>query len=109
MLVVAVPVRLLADCNLLLLLKMTCGGCSGAVTRVLSKKEGTCEIIGKALAVTHVHCVRRLLGVDSFDVSLEKQEVIVRGTAPYDDVLATIKKTGKEVCYSLSSLVAHRC
>lgn len=39
----------------------------------------------------------RLPGVDSFDVSLEKQEVIVRGSAAYDDVLATIKKTGKEV------------
>ena len=37
------------------------------------------------------------LGVDSFDVSLEKQEVIVNGSASYDDVLATIKKTGKEV------------
>lgn len=37
-------------------------------------------------------------GVSSFDVSLEKQEVIVRGDASYDDVLATIKKTGKEVC-----------
>jgi len=54
---------------------MTCSGCSGAVTRVLLKAEG----------------------VDSFDVSLEKQEVIVNGSASYDDVLATIKKTGKEV------------
>ncbi|EIW85158.1 copper chaperone taha, partial [Coniophora puteana RWD-64-598 SS2] len=55
--------------------KMTCGGCSGAVTRVLSKMDG----------------------VTSFDVSLEKQEVIVKGTAPYDAVLEKIKKTGKEV------------
>lgn len=36
-------------------------------------------------------------GVSSFDVSLEKQEVIVKGTAPYDEVLEKIKKTGKEV------------
>lgn len=36
-------------------------------------------------------------GVSSFDVSLEKQEVIVKGTVPYEDVLAKIKKTGKEV------------
>lgn len=28
---------------------------------------------------------------------MEKQEVIVRGSAAYEDVLATIKKTGKEV------------
>jgi len=55
--------------------KMTCSGCSGAVTRVLSKKEG----------------------VRSFEVNLEKQEVVVHGGIPYEDVLATIKKTGKEV------------
>jgi len=36
--------------------------------------------------------------VESFDVSLEKQEVIVRGPIGYDDLLAKIKKTGKEVC-----------
>ena len=38
-----------------------------------------------------------MLGVSEFDVSLEKQEVIVKGTLPYDDVLEKIKKTGKEV------------
>jgi copper chaperone len=42
-----------------------------------------------------------LLGVSSFDVSLEKQEVIVKGTLPYDEVLEKIKKTGKEVCPGL--------
>jgi len=55
--------------------KMTCSGCSGAVNKALSRVEG----------------------VNSYDVSLEKQEVIVRGTAPYDTVLEKIKKTGKEV------------
>jgi len=55
--------------------KMTCSGCSGAVERVLKKTEG----------------------VSSFDISLDKQEVIVKGTAPYDTVLEKIKKTGKEV------------
>ncbi|EPQ31173.1 uncharacterized protein PFL1_01361 [Pseudozyma flocculosa PF-1] len=54
---------------------MTCSGCSGAVTRVLSKLDG----------------------VDEFDVSLEKQTVVVKGTAPYETVLEKIKKTGKEV------------
>ncbi len=39
-----------------------------------------------------------LTGVESYDVSLEKQEVIVKGTIPYDDLLARIKKTGQEVC-----------
>ncbi|EPQ58712.1 hypothetical protein GLOTRDRAFT_98891 [Gloeophyllum trabeum ATCC 11539] len=55
--------------------KMTCSGCSGAVDRVLKKAEG----------------------VSSYDISLEKQEVIVKGTIPYDDLLAKIQKTGKEV------------
>lgn len=36
-------------------------------------------------------------GVSSFDVSLETQQVVVKGTAPYDTVLEKIKKTGKEV------------
>jgi copper chaperone len=58
--------------------KMTCTGCSGAVTRVLSKaqNEGV---------------------VSSFDVNLDTQEVLVKGTIPYNDVLAKIQKTGKEV------------
>jgi hypothetical protein len=36
-------------------------------------------------------------GVSSFDVSLETQTVVVKGTAPYETVLEKIKKTGKEV------------
>lgn len=38
-----------------------------------------------------------LAGVSSFDVSLEKQSVVVKGSAPYETVLEKIKKTGKEV------------
>ncbi|KAH8106960.1 copper chaperone taha, partial [Cristinia sonorae] len=55
--------------------KMTCPGCSGAVERVLKKTEG----------------------VESYEISLEKQEVLVKGTIPYDDLHAKIAKTGKEV------------
>ncbi|KAF4576595.1 Copper transport ATOX1-like protein [Pleurotus pulmonarius] len=55
--------------------KMTCSGCSGAVERVLKKTDG----------------------VSSYDISLEKQEVLVKGSIPYDDLLEKIKKTGKEV------------
>ncbi|CAA7271673.1 unnamed protein product [Cyclocybe aegerita] len=60
--------------------KMTCSGCSGAITRVLekAKNDGTS-------------------GVSSYDVSLENQEVLVTGTILYDDLLEKIKKTGKEV------------
>ncbi|KAI1820927.1 iron copper transporter [Xylaria intraflava] len=56
---------------------MSCGGCSGAVNRVLGKLEG----------------------VESYDVSLEKQEAVVVASAglDYETVLKTIKKTGKKV------------
>ncbi|KAJ9193564.1 hypothetical protein DTO166G4_591 [Paecilomyces variotii] len=56
---------------------MSCGGCSGAVERVLKKLDG----------------------VKSFDVSLENQSatVITEPTVSYDTVLASIKKTGKTV------------
>ncbi|KAJ5951432.1 Heavy metal-associated domain HMA [Penicillium vulpinum] len=56
---------------------MTCGGCSGAVERVLKKLEG----------------------VKTFDVSLESQTVNVttEPTLSYDAVLEKIKKTGKAV------------
>ncbi|KAF8921266.1 hypothetical protein CPB85DRAFT_1159083, partial [Mucidula mucida] len=57
--------------------KMTCTGCSGAVTRVLEKAKSD--------------------GVQEYNVDLATQLVTVKGTIPYDDVLARIKKTGKEV------------
>ncbi|KAI9428938.1 hypothetical protein H4582DRAFT_1814179 [Lactarius indigo] len=58
--------------------KMTCGGCSGAVTRVLEKAKTSG-------------------GVSEFNVDLATQEVLVKGTMPYDDVHSIISKTGKEV------------
>jgi len=54
---------------------MSCTGCSGAVDRALKRTEG----------------------VNNIDISLEKQEVIVKATAPYETVLEKIKKTGKKV------------
>ncbi|KAF7304905.1 Copper chaperone [Mycena kentingensis (nom. inval.)] len=57
--------------------KMTCSGCSGAITRVLERAKAD--------------------GVSEFTVNLETQEVLVTGSIPYEDVLAKIKKTGKEV------------
>ncbi|KAK0704815.1 heavy-metal-associated domain-containing protein [Lasiosphaeris hirsuta] len=56
---------------------MSCGGCSGAVDRVLKKLDG----------------------VKSYEVSLENQTATVvadEGLA-YDKVLRTIAKTGKKV------------
>ncbi|KAF5365733.1 hypothetical protein D9758_003292 [Tetrapyrgos nigripes] len=59
--------------------KMTCSGCSGAVTRVLERAKTSGA------------------GVDEYSVNLDTQQVIVKGTAPYDEILEKIKKTGKEV------------
>ncbi|KAF8418585.1 hypothetical protein EV426DRAFT_707712 [Tirmania nivea] len=57
--------------------KMTCGGCSGAIDRVLKKTDGVKEI----------------------NIDLEEQTVKVT-TAPecsYDTVYEKIHKTGKEI------------
>ncbi|KAI9801249.1 MAG: Cytosolic copper metallochaperone [Piccolia ochrophora] len=56
---------------------MSCGGCSGAVERVLKKLDG----------------------VKEFDVSLDTQTATVTAeeSLDYDTVLQTIKKTGKSV------------
>ncbi|KAJ0341615.1 hypothetical protein COL922a_002054 [Colletotrichum nupharicola] len=56
---------------------MSCGGCSGAVDRVLKKLDG----------------------VKSYEVSLDSQTVTVvaEESLPYEKVLQTIAKTGKKV------------
>jgi len=79
---------------------MTCGGCSGAVTRALQKAQangpGSKHFTLLRLTIAH------FMPVSSYDVNLDKQEVVVNGSIPYDDVLAVIKKTGKEV-----SIIGH--
>ncbi|OBZ75146.1 Metal homeostasis factor ATX1 [Grifola frondosa] len=69
--------------------KMTCTGCSGAVERVLKKTEGRWLFTAIVAMSTHL---RPWVLQD-----LEKQEVLVKGTIPYDDLLVKIQKTGKEV------------
>ncbi|GAB7344929.1 hypothetical protein MBLNU457_3364t1 [Dothideomycetes sp. NU457] len=56
---------------------MTCGGCSGAVERVLKKLDG----------------------VKNYDVSLDKQtaHIVTEPSLDYSTVLEKIKKTGKKV------------
>ncbi|KAK2805955.1 hypothetical protein FQN50_005970 [Emmonsiellopsis sp. PD_5] len=56
---------------------MSCGGCSGAIERVLKKLDG----------------------VKSYEVSLDSQTatIIAEPSLEYDTVLTTIKKTGKTV------------
>lgn len=56
--------------------KMNCSGCSGAVSRALSKLEG----------------------VEKVDTNLETQTVdVFTDSIDYDTVLAKIQKTGKAV------------
>ncbi|KAI9855459.1 MAG: Cytosolic copper metallochaperone [Trichoglossum hirsutum] len=55
---------------------MSCGGCSGAIDRVLKKLDG----------------------VEKYEVSLEKQTAdVYTERLDYDTVLKTIRKTGKKV------------
>lgn len=93
---------------------MTCGGCSGAVERALKKATAdgafhspTSNMI-RVDSITHPRSPYAGLGVDSYDVSLEKQEVVVKGSIPYDTLLEKIKKTGKEVRMAASSIVSLR-
>lgn len=77
---------------------MTCSGCSGAVDRVLKKTEGTLVPLLRHPQYYSAHLLQLcVLGVSSYNISLEKQEVIVHTTVDYDTILAKIKKTGKEV------------
>ena len=87
---------------------MTCGGCSGAVNRVLSKAQTQGELqVSEVSGVCEQpdSIIQYMAGiVSSFDISLEKQEVNVTGSAPYETVLEIIKKTGKTVRRPLGSL-----
>ncbi|KJE92362.1 hypothetical protein CAOG_03345 [Capsaspora owczarzaki ATCC 30864] len=56
---------------------MTCEGCAGAVRRNLAKLEG----------------------IEKVDTLVADRKVVVSGTASSDDMLAAIKKTGKECSY----------
>ncbi|XP_076891006.1 uncharacterized protein LOC143542258 [Bidens hawaiensis] len=53
---------------------MSCGGCAGAVKRVLTNMEG----------------------VETFDIDLEQKKVTVKGNVEPDAVLQTVSKTGKK-------------
>ncbi|KAK5019463.1 hypothetical protein BJ546DRAFT_848372 [Cryomyces antarcticus] len=67
----------MAEHNYKFNITMTCGGCSGAVERVLKKLDG----------------------VKSYDVSLDTQSanIVAAETLDYATVLEKIKKTGKKV------------
>lgn len=71
---------------------MTCSGCSGAVERVLKKTDGR---FSSVLEIASLNAMP--LDIESYNVNLETQEVIVKGNIEYDVLLEKIKKTGKEV------------
>ncbi|XP_044018572.1 copper transport protein ATOX1 [Aphidius gifuensis] len=57
--------------------EMTCGGCSGAVERVLGKKDG----------------------VEDIKIDLPAKKVFVTSTLPSSEILECIKKTGKTTTF----------
>lgn len=69
---------------------MSCEGCVGAVSRVLKKLDG--RLPGRGAGGLRA-------GVNSFDVSLEKQSVLVdaRDDLAFDTVRERIARTGKEI------------
>ncbi|KAK7268415.1 hypothetical protein RIF29_21113 [Crotalaria pallida] len=56
---------------------MSCEGCVGAVKRVLGKLDG----------------------VESYDIDLKEQKVVVKGNVQPDTVLQTVSKTGKKTAF----------
>lgn len=80
---------------------MNCGGCSGAIDRVLKKLDGTSPFHSQLL-VARRPSVRMLTdppqtGVESYEVSLENQSAKVITGLPYETVLEKIAKTGKKI------------
>ena len=61
----------------------------------MKKTEGRIQLYSWSNSLTN--SVHVILGISEYSVSLEKQEVLVTGTIGYDDLLAKIQKTGKEV------------
>lgn len=80
---------------------MSCGGCSGAIDRVLKKLDGK---HAQLCSLPHTHSSRvanpdnlSVAGVESYEVSLEDQKAKVVTGLPYETVLEKIAKTGKKI------------
>ncbi|KAM0715402.1 hypothetical protein Q7P37_008900 [Cladosporium fusiforme] len=89
----------MAEHNYKFNITMTCGGCSGAVERVLKKLEGKSLPEQPSPVQTVVLTLLSSPGVKSFDVSLESQtaNIVTDDSVDYSTVLEKIKKTGKAV------------
>lgn len=89
----------MAEHNYKFNITMTCGGCSGAVERVLKKLEGKLHFTPGSDSSLLVSANISLLGVKEYDVSLESQTATIKTeeSLDYTTVLEKIKKTGKAV------------
>jgi copper chaperone len=79
---------------------MSCGGCSGAVNRVLGKLDGMSPLPYLLVPLFKKSMLTCLFtGVKSYDVSLDTQTatVVAEPSLAYETVLKTIAKTGKKV------------
>lgn len=79
---------------------MSCGGCSGAVERVLKKLDGTSPLYSRILKVLNTRPNNlSSTGVKDFNVSLDTQtaEITTDDSLSYQQVLEKISKTGKKV------------
>ncbi|KAL2214187.1 hypothetical protein CC79DRAFT_1328089 [Sarocladium strictum] len=85
---------------------MSCGGCSGAIDRVLKKLDGMSRLVPVPLCrtpccaipiVEPIELTNVCVGVESYEVSLEDQKAKVITGLPYETVLEKIAKTGKKI------------
>ena len=79
---------------------MTCEGCAKAVRTLVSKVPGmlfACTLASRCRGgAEDLTFFWVQLGVEEVNIDVAKKQVLVKGTASSDDLLAAIKKTGKE-------------
>ena len=75
---------------------MTCSACSAAVERVLGRKQGDNLYESRDIANTNWFTI---LEVQKIDIDMEKQKVYVTSSLSDEDLLAALKKTGRECSY----------
>lgn len=69
---------------------MTCEGCANAARRVLGK------LGGRSFSFVPSRCSSVLDKVSNVDIDVAAKTVKVTTTASHDEILETLKKTGKE-------------
>lgn len=88
---------------------MTCEGCSGAVNRVLGRLKGKKELEEKKRNVLNLSLddafnnnwqnYHTISEVTKVDIDMEGQRVFIESTLSSEELLATLKKTGRECSY----------